>query len=119
MAGTRDPELYRAERFGNFTYTIPVVPGRYRVTLKFAETWFGPGKPGGGGRDYRMFDVYANGVALLKNFDIYEEAGGPDRALDRTFRGITPNALGKIVLSFVPVKNYASVNAIEIAEDRD
>jgi hypothetical protein len=24
-------------------------PGRYSVTLKFAESWFGPGKPGGGG----------------------------------------------------------------------
>lgn len=114
---TSDPELYQGERFGNFSYVIPAAPGRYRLTLHFAETWFGPGKPGGGGAGSRIFDVYVNGVALLRNFDVFKEAGGADRALRKTFRGIAPNAQGKIVLQFVPVVNYACVNAIEVEDE--
>jgi hypothetical protein len=119
VAGTPDPEIFRAERFGNFQYTIPVSDGRYRVTLKFAETWFGPGQPGGGGEGSRSFDVYCNGAALLRNFDIFRAAGGDHRATERIFRGVTPNAQGKIVLSFVPVTNYACVNAIEVVDDNE
>lgn len=117
VSNTPDPELFQAERFGNFRYVIPVADGRYKLTLRFAETWFGPGKPGGGGSGSRLFDVYCNGTALLRNFDVYHTAGGPQRAIEKTFRGITPNAQGKIVLSFVPVVNYACVNAIEVVDD--
>jgi hypothetical protein len=117
VSDTVDPEVFQAERFGNFSYVIPVAAGRYKVTLRFAETWFGPGKPGAGGADSRIFDVYCNGLALLRNFDIFRTAGGPQRALDRTFRGITPNAQGKIELAFVPVVNYACINAIEVVDD--
>ncbi len=120
VSGTADPELYRSERYGNFTYTIPVADeGRYRLTLRFAETWFGPNQPGGLGPGSRIFDVYCNGVALLKNFDLYREAGGEARALEKTFRGLSPNAQGKLVLSFVPIKNYACINAIEVVDESD
>ena len=117
VSNTADPEMFQAERFGNFRYTIPVADSHYTVTLRFAETWFGPGKPGGGGAGSRLFDVYCNGVALLRDFDVFRAAGGPQRAVERTFRGITPNAQGKIELSFVPVMNYACVNAIEVVDD--
>ncbi|HTQ56663.1 MAG TPA: malectin domain-containing carbohydrate-binding protein [Bryobacteraceae bacterium] len=117
VTNTTDPEMFRAERFGHFTYAIPVADGRYTVTLKFAETWFGPGKPGGGGAGSRIFDVFCNGAALLRNFDVFRAAGGPQRAIEKTFHGIVPNAQGKIVLSFVPVMNYACVNAVEVVDE--
>ncbi len=117
ISGTPDPELYRGERYGNFTYTIPVAPGRYTLRLRFNEAWFGPGRPGGGGAGSRLFDVYANGVALLRNFDIFQTAGGSNRALDKVFHGLEPNAQGKLALSFVPVRNYACVNAIEVVDE--
>jgi len=117
VSNTPDPGIFAAERFGNFTYTIPAADGRYILTLRFAETWFGPGKPGAGGVGSRVFDVYCNGIALLRNFDIFRAAGGAQRAIEKSFRGITPNAQGKIVLSFVPVVNYASVNAIEVVDE--
>jgi len=117
VSNTPDPEMFAAERFGNFTYTIPAVDGRYTVNLRFAETWFGPGDPGGGGAGSRVFDVYCNGIALLRNFDIFRAAGGAQRAVEKSFHGIVPNAQGKIVLSFVPVVNYACVNAIEVVDD--
>lgn len=117
VTGTTDPELYQYERFGNFSYAIPIAEGRYAVTLHFSEAWFGPGKPVGGGEGSRLFDVYANGVALLRSFDIFKTAGAENRAVTRTFRGLTPNAQGKLMLQFVPVKNYACVNAIEVVAE--
>jgi hypothetical protein len=64
-----------------------------------------------------MFDVYCNGIALLRDFDIFKQAGGEGRPIDRTFAGIRPTAQGKIVLTFVPVKEMACVNGIEVVED--
>jgi hypothetical protein len=118
IKGTPDPDLYMGERFGNFSYTIPVVrPGHYTATLRFSESWFGAKKPAGGGAGERVFDVYCNGVVLLRKFDIFKEAGGEDRALDKVFASIEPNAQGKLVFSFVPVRNYACVNAIEVVDE--
>ena len=106
--------LYASERWGNFSYAVPVAEGRYRMTLKFCEGHYGRRNIGIGGAGSRIFDVYCNGVALLRNFDIIKEAGGEGRPLDRTFSGLHPTAQGKIVVSFVPVKGMACVNAIEI-----
>jgi hypothetical protein len=112
-----DVALYASERWGHFSYAIPVADGRYRVTLKFCEGHYGRHNTGVGGPGSRVFDVYCNGVALLKNFDIYHEAGGEGRPVDRTFSGIQPTAQGKIVLTFVPVNGMACVNGIEVLED--
>ncbi|MGH9431158.1 MAG: malectin domain-containing carbohydrate-binding protein [Terriglobia bacterium] len=117
VQGTPDPGLYAEERYGNFSYALPVAEGSYAVTLLFDETYFGPGDPGKGGVESRVFDVDCNGVALLRNFDIFKEAGGDNRALVRTFHDLRPNAQGKLLLSFVPVKNYASVRAIEVTNE--
>ena len=68
--------LFEGERFGNFAYRLPVAPGKYHLTLRFAETYFGSGivnsPPFQIGA--RVFNVFANGVAILRNFDIGEAA---------------------------------------------
>ncbi len=112
-----DMALYASERWGNFSYAVPVAEGRYRVTLRFCEGHYGKHNTGIGGIGSRVFDVYCNGVALLRNFDISKEAGGEGRPLNRTFSGIRPTAQGKIALSFVPIKGMACVNGIEVVED--
>jgi hypothetical protein len=115
---SRDPELYRSERFGNLTYSIPVAQsGKYAVNLYFAENWFGPGNPGGGGAGNRTFDVLLNGVMLRKNLDIFHESGGADRALVLSEHGIEANHQGKIVISLVPGRNYACINALEVIDE--
>ncbi|MBV9264825.1 MAG: hypothetical protein JO061_01520 [Acidobacteriaceae bacterium] len=111
-----DMALYASERWGHFSYAIPVADGRYRVTLKFCEAHYGRHNTGVGGLGSRIFDVYCNGEALLRDFDIFKEAGDEGRPLDRTFSGIRPTAQGKIVLTFVPVKGMACVNGIEVTE---
>lgn len=116
-SGSPNTGIYASERWGHFTYALPVADGRYRVTIKFNEGYHGPRNSGLGGVGSRLFDVFANGVALLRDFDIMKEAGGEGRPLDKVFSGLRPNAQGKIILSFVPVKGMACVNAIEVEEE--
>ncbi|HEV2444526.1 MAG TPA: malectin domain-containing carbohydrate-binding protein [Candidatus Sulfopaludibacter sp.] len=116
LGGTEDPDLYARERYGHFEYAIPVDSGVYGLSLHFAEEYFGSGNDGGGGVGRRLFDVFCNGVALLRSFDIFREAG-TNRALVKTFHGLTPNAQGKLVVMFLPVKNYASLYALEVVDE--
>jgi len=117
VAGTPDPGVYQSERYGNFSYAIPVAPGKYTVILHFAETWHGPHRGDSSGVGSRVFDVFCNGLALLQSFDIYKEAGKSFRAVEKRFTGLQPNAQGKLILSFVPQVNYACVNAIEVLDE--
>ncbi|MGI8744935.1 MAG: malectin domain-containing carbohydrate-binding protein [Bryobacteraceae bacterium] len=116
VSRTADPSLYEEERFGAFTYSIPVVVGgSYTVRMYFAENYFGgwaaPASPP------RVFTVYANHTLLLHDFDISREAGGAVAALTKTFRGIKPNPFDKIVLSFEPSTEFAIVNAIAVEDE--
>jgi hypothetical protein len=78
VSGTDDPELYETERWGNFSYAIPVSPGKYTVLLHFAArhgNWdqsasSGDGRPAVA----HVFNLFCNGNALLKNFDLAYEA---------------------------------------------
>ena len=105
--------LYASHRVGNFRYFLPVVPlEKYRVRLYFREPWFGKENLGIGGPGSRVFDVWCNGVAVLKDFDILNESGsGP---IVKTFDNVQATAQGKIELNFSPVINYPLINAIEV-----
>ena len=117
VAGAEDEDLYQNERFGHFSYVIPVaLGGRYDVTLRFCENWIGPDRPGGGGAGNRVFDISFNGRMLLANFDIFKQVGSL-HALDKTFKGLEPNAQGKLIFDFTPVRGYALVNAIEVLDE--
>jgi hypothetical protein len=117
VSGTEDPELFVSERYGHFSYAIPVdVRGRYTVVLHFAEFYFGDQNIGGGGVGSRVFNVYCNGQTFLKNFDIYKEAGSL-RLVSKMFRNIEPSPQGKINLTFEPVANNATISGIEILDE--
>lgn len=109
VTGTADSDVFKVERVGNFYYAIPVPPGRYSLTLYFAETYFhAPGK--------RTFDVSCNGVMLLHHFDIFQQAGF-SQISKKTFHGLEPNGQGKLLISFSPEVNYASVRALEVVDE--
>lgn len=117
VQGTEDPELYRGERYGRLTYTIPVPPdSTYTAVFHFAETWFGS-RMGGGGEGSRLFDIFCNGLLLERNLDVYKAAGGPYHALRKTYRGLRPTPNGKLVFQLVPSRNYAFLNALEIFDE--
>jgi hypothetical protein len=60
-----------------------------------------------------LFNVFCNGNAILRNFNLPKEARQSDVVL-RRFTGLEPNAQGKLLLSFVPVEGYATVTGIEV-----
>ncbi|HLE00472.1 MAG TPA: malectin, partial [Bdellovibrionota bacterium] len=66
--GTSSPTLYQSERYGNFSYTIPVDNGGYSVMLRFAELyWTAAGR--------RVFDVSINGTRVVSGLDIFARVG--------------------------------------------
>lgn len=113
-----DKALYEGERYGNFSYRIPLAPGKYRLTLHFAETYFGTAESRYQSVSNRCFDVYANGLSVLRNYEVARDAGGPERSIAKVFENVEPNAQGILQLNFVPVRNYAEVNAIEVVETK-
>lgn len=112
VRGTDDPEMFDTERWGNFTYAIPVAAGRYAVTLYFTVR-HGEWPPNAPAGMAHIFNVFLNGRALLQNFDLARAAGESDVVV-RRFTALEPNAQGKILLSFVPVSGYATVTGIEV-----
>jgi hypothetical protein len=119
VEGTTDPDLYGGERYGAFSYLIPVAAGRYGLTLWFSETWFGPGMPGGNGVGSRTFSVRCNRATLLHDFDVFREAGGARRVISRTFHGLSPSPEGKLFLEFQQERGDAVVNAIEVLDETE
>ncbi len=119
VSGTDDPELYETERWGNFSYAIPVAPGRYTVRLLFAARHHNWNQPVSASEQEastpveHLFSVFCNGKVFLENFDLPEEARHSDVVV-RTIPGLEPNAQGKLLLTFVPVKGYASITGIEV-----
>ncbi len=119
---TEFPQYAAGERFGNFSYAIPVPPGSYTVSLYFAESFFTPLNVGGlcsTSKGCRVFDVSCNGQVLLHDFDVYQAAGAGFRPVVRTFHGLHPNGQGKLLLAFSPTINYAEVRAIEVLDEAE
>jgi hypothetical protein len=116
VSGTSDPELFAWQRYGHFSYHFPVPPGKYRLRMLFAETFFGPNNRGKGGAGSRVFNVYCGGAAILRQFDIFKEAG-ENHAIEKVFRGISSSPQGRIDLTFEPVVQYPMVQAIELLPD--
>ena len=113
-----DPGICKTERWGHFNYAIPVADGLYKLTLRFVERHFGTvdfsGNKNPGGAGSRVFDIFCNGEALVRNFDVFRQAGGGRKEAIQRFRRLKPNAQGKLIVSFVPVSDYAMLNAIEV-----
>lgn len=117
ITGTADPDIFAAERYGHFSYAIPVdTRDHYTLILHFAELYFGPNASGVGGAGSRVFRVLCNGETLLDNFDIYKEAGSL-HALIKTFNHLRPTAQGKLNITFEPITNNATVSGIEVIDE--
>jgi poly(3-hydroxybutyrate) depolymerase len=112
ILGTSSDDVYRSERFGNsstnyaFSANAVVPNGSYRVTLRFAEIWFGASNK-------RKFHVNIEGARVLTDFDIYAAAGGKYRAVDRVF---TANVVdGKLTIQFLRgAYNAPKISGIKI-----
>jgi hypothetical protein len=111
VANAAPADVYRSERYGNFTYEVArLAPTKkYRVRLHFCESWSGITAAG-----QRTFNVSANGRALLTNFDIFAASGKKrNRAHVRNFV-LNPDSRGRLLLKFDSVVQSAKVDGIEI-----
>lgn len=114
IKNTKNDALFQSVRYGlnQLKYDFPVANGEYLVELYFTEPWYGTG----GGLDckgWRLFDVAINDVTVLKDFDIWNEAGH-DTALKKTF--LVKVKDGKIRINFPKVNSgQAIISAIAIA----
>jgi len=106
--------VYQTVRFGNFTYTVPnLTPNTaYTLRLHFNEVYFGAnGNSGGVGS--RVFNVSVNGTTALSNFDIYQTAGGANKAVVEEVPA-TSDSNGNITVQFTSIVDNAMVNGIEV-----
>jgi Malectin domain len=115
-----DPEMYETERWGHFSYAIPVAPGRYIANFYFIERRFDAANRDRYGESSdanatggRLFSVFCNGKVILRDLDLIKVAG-ENHPVVRKVTGLEPNAQGKLLLDFIPTRNYATVTAIEI-----
>jgi hypothetical protein len=87
IANTTDPSLYQNERWGNFSYAIPVTNGTYDVRLHFVELFYTSGSCIG----KRVFSIDIGDTAGtdVPSLDVCSEAGGANRALVKTVTGVS------------------------------
>ncbi|MDR0811556.1 MAG: malectin, partial [Paludibacter sp.] len=113
--GTADRQLFQTFRYGRdkLKYEFPLPDGEYQVELYFVETWWGRDKSMNC-EGFRIFDVAISGETVLKNLDIWLEAGGANTALKKTVKGKAQN--GILEISFPQtLAGQATVSAIAIS----
>lgn len=106
IANTKDPFIYRAERYSMTSFSQPVPNGRYTVKLHFAETYEGIS-----GAGERVFSFNVEGQDF-KDFDVFAKAGGALKAYVVTVNVTVSD--GKLDIKFTPNVENPEINGIEI-----
>jgi len=107
--------VYQSARYGNnFSYAFSgLTPGAaYTLRLHFNELYWGAGS-NGGGIGSRVFNVGVNGQSALSNYDIYNQAGGANKAITEQLPAIA-DASGNLTVQFTTVTDNAMVNGAEL-----
>jgi hypothetical protein len=111
IAYTDADTLFQTERWGPFSYHLPVENGKYQVVLHFAETYFGYSRKGGAGS--RRFHVDVEGRRQLTEFDIFAKAGGALKATQEILN--TEVTDGILTIDFrTGSANFPKVSAIQV-----
>lgn len=107
ISNTDSAPLYQTERWmsGTLQYTFPISNGSYAVTLKFAETYFNA-------VGQRVFNAAIDGQTVESNIDIFAQAPGANRALDKTYQATVTN--GQLVIALSPVVQNPKISAIQV-----
>jgi hypothetical protein len=106
IENTKDPALYRSERYSMESFAQKLPNGKYKVKLHFAETY--EGVYGDGDRVF-SFDVEGK---EFKDFDICKKAGGVQKAyIEKVPVDVTDGVLD---IKFTPNIQNPAINAIEI-----
>lgn len=110
ISNTSDDALYQSERYGNYSYQLPVAAGRYRVTLKMAEIYQTANAA-------RIFSVSVEGQQIVSNMDLYASFGH-DVAHDVQTPIIQVND-GNITINVSATVDNATLAAIEVFREEE
>jgi hypothetical protein len=106
IENTKDPGLYRSERYSMDSFWWKLPNGKYIVKLHFAETYDGIGGPGD-----RVFSFKVQGQEF-KDFDVWKKAGGMQKAYVEKVPVEIKD--GKLTITFTPNVQNPQINGIEI-----
>ncbi|MCS6925425.1 MAG: malectin domain-containing carbohydrate-binding protein [Candidatus Binatia bacterium] len=104
IAATEEDPLYQSERYGNFSYAVPLASGSYTVEFKFAEIYHAAANK-------RIFDVRAEGKEVISNLDLFARVGK-----NTAYNVAVPVSVtdGTLNLSFHTDVDNAKVSAIRV-----
>ncbi len=108
IQGTPAPDVYLDERYSMDGYCFKVPNGTYSLRLHFAETYEGITAEG-----ERVFTVKVEGEPVLKDLDVFKEAGGFAKPLVKTVPDVKVSD-GRLDIEFVPNVQNPEINGIEV-----
>jgi hypothetical protein len=106
IENTKDPAIYRAERYSMTAFSQKIPNGKYTVKLHFCETYEGITGVG-----QRVFSYNVEGKEF-KDFDVWAKTGGAQRAYVETVNVEVTD--GKLDITFTPNVENPEINGIEI-----
>jgi hypothetical protein len=111
---TSDPPLFETYRRGDFTYKIPLSKGLYEAHLFFAD-FLGPRMDLLPKKALIDFRVYINDGTYWEHQSHPLSYGTrPPLQTEKVFGGVSPAKDGFLSLRFMPLENFAFINAIQI-----
>jgi enterochelin esterase-like enzyme len=102
------PQIFRTERYSMSAYEFKLPNGKYTVRLHFAECFTGIT-----GIGQRVYSFAVQGQKPEKDFDLFKEAGGPYKAIQREYKGVEVTG-GKLRITFTANVENPAINGIEI-----
>ncbi len=120
IAGTDLDPIYQTQRVAIDKFIADVTPGKYEVTLHFAELLsakpqealaydLGAKIPIKDELKERLFDVQINGLTILKSFGKLEPARAESYKIP-----VTVTDDNGIIINFIPIKGEAILNGVQI-----
>lgn len=108
VAGTDIPEVHTTQRWGDFSYSLPVQAGGiYTIELYFAEALWGVTQMPAAGQ--RLFDLFIEDRPYLSNFDLNAFAP-PGTEIVKTF--VFPTSDNQLDIRFQQVADFGNVSAV-------
>ncbi len=107
ITNTKDPALYQSEHYSMNSFSCKIPNGKYVAKLHFCETFEGITAKGD-----RVFSYTVQGHPF-KDFDVFDKAGGANKAYVETVPVEVTNGTFKI--DFISNVENPQINAIEIA----
>lgn len=103
VAGTEDDALYQSQRYGLFTFELPVTDGHYTVVLKTAEFFHEQA-------GLRAMNVSVEGQSIAQGLDVFASAGA-NTALDIIAENI-PVSDGSLTIQLGADQDYSIASGL-------